>query len=226
MTHRHGGSRPILSPTRTLMPGDLFCERQPHRLGTVLGSCVAVCLWDRQLQFGGMNHFLLPTLPPNVPPSLRFGDVAIPELVHRMVTLGSSIRHLQAKVFGGACVLNTASPEDAVGRRNADLALAELCRLGVPVVASRISGTRGLVIRQCTACGDVWVRPVGIRPGSVPSPFAGDAPPVESEAAEGGVMVLDARGLPVAVHRRAEPPKRPRAWCRTCTTSPYGWQKT
>ena len=29
-------------------------------ISTLLGSCVAVCLWDPILQLGGMNHFLLP----------------------------------------------------------------------------------------------------------------------------------------------------------------------
>ncbi len=27
---------------------------------TILGSCVAVCLWDESHGIGGMNHYLLP----------------------------------------------------------------------------------------------------------------------------------------------------------------------
>ena len=27
---------------------------------TTLGSCIAACLWDRNAQIGGMNHFMLP----------------------------------------------------------------------------------------------------------------------------------------------------------------------
>ncbi|MEI6986387.1 MAG: chemotaxis protein CheD, partial [Rhodospirillaceae bacterium] len=50
-------------PTRNLLPGDIYCDRTPQYLGTVLGSCVAVCLWDSQLRFGGMNHYLLPNRP-------------------------------------------------------------------------------------------------------------------------------------------------------------------
>ena len=86
----------------TLMPGELYCDRTPQCLTTVLGSCVALCLWDSHLRFGGMNHFMLPNRPSNAPLSFKFGDVAVPELIEAMLVLGSNPRHLQAKLFGGA----------------------------------------------------------------------------------------------------------------------------
>jgi len=141
----------------TLFPGHLFCEREPQLVSTILGSCVAVCLWDKRLRFGGMDHHMLPTRPANAEPSLRYGDVAVPELVRRMLDHGSHLMDLQAKMFGGACVLG--APGDyAVGRRNAEVAIAELYRHGIPLVACRLSGTEGVAVLLCTGCGDVWVR--------------------------------------------------------------------
>ncbi len=29
-------------------------------LTTILGSCIAACMWDRDAGVGGINHFLLP----------------------------------------------------------------------------------------------------------------------------------------------------------------------
>ncbi|MEI8396474.1 MAG: chemotaxis protein CheD [Rhodospirillaceae bacterium] len=156
--HRH--AKPRSGQTVNLMPGELVCERTPHLLGTILGSCVAVCLWDKRLGFGGMNHYILPLRPSNELYSFRYGDVAIQALVNNMLELGSHSRDIQAKVFGGANVLRTGCGEYSVGRRNAEIAVAELHRRRIPIVASRLSGTQGVVILQCTGCGDVWVRPI------------------------------------------------------------------
>lgn len=41
-------------------PGEWAVENQ-RPIATLLGSCVAVCLYDPQLRLGGLNHFMLPT---------------------------------------------------------------------------------------------------------------------------------------------------------------------
>ena len=43
-----------------LYPGQVFVTRDPITISTILGSCAAVCLWDRHKKAGGMNHYLLP----------------------------------------------------------------------------------------------------------------------------------------------------------------------
>jgi len=148
------------SPPFTLMPGELICERRPLRVSTLLGSCVALCLWDKRQRFGGMNHFLLPYRPSNESVSMRFGDVAIPALIARMIDLGSHIRDLQAKLFGGACVLATGAAEYSVGRRNVELAVSELRHHRIPIVSSRLAGNEGIVVVQCTGCGEVLMRTI------------------------------------------------------------------
>ncbi len=156
----HSLSAPSDRPTLRLFPGEVFCEREPHLISTILGSCVAVCLWDRRLRFGGMNHFVLPIRPAAELPSGRFGDVAISALLESMVGLGSRLENLEAKVFGGANVLVPEAGGVSVGRRNLRLAMRELRARRIPVVAGRLAGDQGIVLLQCTACGDVWVRPI------------------------------------------------------------------
>src|SRR3954463_6081120 len=63
----------------SLMQGDIHFSIEPKILMTVLGSCVAVCLWDRVRGAGGMNHFVLPN-DRNGEKSTRYGDVAMDEL--------------------------------------------------------------------------------------------------------------------------------------------------
>jgi chemotaxis protein CheD len=138
------------------MQGDIFCCESPRILSTVLGSCVAVCLWDKRRGVGGMNHFVLPNCPVGER-STRYGDVAIDELQSGLLRLGSGISDLQAKVFGGAAVLPFGGGQ-TVGSNNVDLAVARLRRDGIRITARRTGGILGQQIRFNTRTGLVLVR--------------------------------------------------------------------
>jgi chemotaxis protein CheD len=143
-----------------LPPGELHCTTVPSRVTTILGSCVAVCLWDARLRLGGINHYLLPYRH-GAGPSLRFGDAAIETLLREMRRLGCRLGSLQARLFGGAAVLPLASAGDPVGDQNVRVALDELCRHGIPVMARNTGGQSGRLIRMFTGSGKVIVRRAG-----------------------------------------------------------------
>lgn len=124
---------------------------------TILGSCVAVCLFDRTRRVGGMNHFLLPRQS-GTPANPRYGDVAFEQLLAAMKRLGCRSDDLRAKVFGGAAVLPFGSIADTVGTQNVIVALEVLRVQGIPLLARRTGGSRGLYLRFHTAIGRVLVR--------------------------------------------------------------------
>lgn len=140
-----------------LPPGEICCPSDPAVVSTILGSCVAICLWDSQERKGGMNHFLLPHRG-NSPPSSRYGDVAFARLLAAMERLGCHPVHLRAKVFGGATVLPFGSRADTVGAQNVSVALDALGRYGIPVISRRTGGMRGLFVRFHTELGRAMVR--------------------------------------------------------------------
>jgi chemotaxis protein CheD len=140
-----------------LSPGSIHCAASPTVVSTILGSCVAICLWDCAARVGGMNHFVLPRRNQH-PQHPRFGDVAIDQLIDGMLRLGCSTRHLRAKVFGGAAVLPFGQTRDTVGNQNVQVALAGLRAYGIPVMAQRTGGGRGLMVRLNTETGEVLVR--------------------------------------------------------------------
>ena len=82
-----------------LHAGQLHVASAPTAITTVLGSCVAVCLFDPVARVGGMNHFLLP-LHVDRDHTARFGTVAVPQLVEAVLRAGASRGALAAKVFG------------------------------------------------------------------------------------------------------------------------------
>ena len=142
-----------------LLPGDLFATRVPHEITTVLGSCVAVCLWDSVLRAGGMNHFMLPAYAGNGEPSNRYGDIAVRNLIMRMDSLGSRRGNLKAKVYGGGNVLCTpagAGP-DLVGLKNIAMAREVLSTEGVEIVSEQVGKMHGRKLRFNTHTGALYV---------------------------------------------------------------------
>jgi len=158
--NRPSAATPLDPPVEVFLPpGAVHCTEVPSRVTTILGFCVAVCLWDNVRQVGGMNHYILPYRRENRP-SPRFGDFAIARLVEEMRRLGCNQDPLRAKVFGGAAVLPFASGGDPVGDQNVRVALERLHVHGIPVIARRTGGRSGLLIRLFTQSGDVMVRRV------------------------------------------------------------------
>lgn len=137
-----------------LHPGQLACCEAPTRLVTILGSCVAVCLFDPARRIGGMNHFLLP----QGGQALRYGNVAIEQLLSEILALGATPRSLRAKVFGGANVIGHHPAEGGLGAQNVAIARVLLERERIPIVAEDLLGTRGRKLVFTTDDGAAWVR--------------------------------------------------------------------
>ncbi len=138
-----------------LYPSNLFSSRELYHITTLLGSCVAVCLYDRRQQFGGMNHFMLPLWNGNGLASPKYGNIAILQLVQKMESLGSNRNDMVAKVFGGASILDISTHMFNVGERNADQAIIELSVLKIKVIASSMKGDKARKIIFNTFTGEV-----------------------------------------------------------------------
>jgi chemotaxis protein CheD len=142
-----------------LHPGTLFTSAQAHAVTTILGSCIAVCLWDPVARMGGINHFLLPAWNGEGEASPRFGDVAIRELIIRTTAIGCDRRYMHAKLFGGACVLDAFQHRKThLGAQNSDLAKRILRQEGIPLVGEDIGGRKGRKLIFHTQDGTAWVK--------------------------------------------------------------------
>jgi len=144
----------IVDP-KFLRQGTIIADRRPQQVSTVLGSCVSVCLFDRQAGVGGINHYLLPFWNGNGMPTPRFGNIAIELLQQKLLRLGASPQQLQAKIFGGAALLTDGTGPFSVGNRNIDVARYLLEQLKIPIVAEDVGGRSGRKIIFHTATGDV-----------------------------------------------------------------------
>ena len=108
-------------------------------LSTILGSCVAACLWDPQAGIGGMNHFLLPDAPYGASTDRRYGVQAMEMLINGLLTRGASRHGLRAKVFGGARM--NAGMAD-IGAKNASFIRRFLADEEIPLVSESLGGVQ------------------------------------------------------------------------------------
>jgi len=141
-----------------LHPGELVATGEPSAIKTILGSCIAVCLWDSDRGIGGMNHYVLSKGVATAANAGRIGSCAIPRLIEAMVERGARVPRLQAKLFGGASMVTGVVPRaNQVGAQNLSLANELLARASIPVVACDVGGARGRKIVFHTDDGSVSV---------------------------------------------------------------------
>ena len=139
-----------------LHPGGLWCEPSAAAITTVLGSCVAVCLWDPQTTLGGINHFILPLGGTAISP--RYGNHAMSMLLDRMLKNGAHRETLLACVFGGASLMPGDAKGPALGSRNVAEAFEFLERNEIAVLRHDVEGRQGRKLTFRTADGTTLIR--------------------------------------------------------------------
>jgi chemotaxis protein CheD len=128
----------------------------PSEIVTVLGSCVAVCLFDTKNKISGMNHYLLPLWNGNGLKSLKYGNISIERLIEAMQAVGADHRSIEAKIFGGA-MLNI-NEEISVAPRNISIAVDMLRHYRIPIVAQDVGGNRGRKVIFSNDDGSAYVK--------------------------------------------------------------------
>lgn len=143
-------------PIKIIVQEQLFVTNEQMEIMTVLGSCIAVCMWDRQYGVVGMNHYLLPLWNGEGFKSLKYGNISIMKLLDEMILKGAVKQNIVAKIFGGATINVMSS--FGVGDRNIAIAEDILAQLNIPIVARDVGGTFGRKVIISSVDGSVYVK--------------------------------------------------------------------
>jgi len=167
-------SAPLIPSTRSLPGGDpetqrvtihiggLRASREPLVLDTVLGSCIAACLYDPEGQIGGMNHFMLPEgVDPANPNSARYGVHAMELLISDLMKLGARRSRFRAKIFGGGHVLRIRESASGVPQRNIEFVRRFLEHEQIPIVKQDVGGYQPRRVLFHTDTSRVFVKYLG-----------------------------------------------------------------
>ncbi|WP_036249049.1 chemoreceptor glutamine deamidase CheD [Methylobacter sp. BBA5.1] len=112
-----------------ILPGEYYVTKADELITTVLGSCVAACIRDKEVGIGGMNHFMLPQTSAEklkqgneavLGNSTRYGNFAMEHLINTILSNGGKRKNLELKVFGGGKIIPTLSD---IGLKNIEFIL-------------------------------------------------------------------------------------------------------
>jgi len=140
-----------------LIPGKVFASAQPFAISTIVGSGVAICLWDSVQKVGGANHFMLPEGPDQGENATRYANFANPALLDKMLDLGAQRKNIEARIFGGnVSTINFGGEAGSLGERNVHAAEQFLRLNGIRIVQSETGGTHGRKLVFQTDDGKAW----------------------------------------------------------------------
>ena len=149
---------------RFLKPGEFCIATAPAILETLVGSCVAVCLYNFKNGHAAMNHFLRdkPLREDNTEIG-EFGSTSTEHIIKRLMAVDGSPAHYRAMIFGGAAVVKTSSGNSDIGRKNVEVATNVLANAHIPVTHTEVGGRRGRRVTfdagtgtaQCRFAGDI-----------------------------------------------------------------------
>lgn len=164
---------PVSNITRiNILQGQAKVSAGPRvEFSTVLGSCVATCLFDPEIEVGGMNHFLLAEPPPGAATGdfdEHYGVYLMELLINDMLSNGAAKHRLRAHLYGGA---NLNSGFARIGTRNAEFARSFLASERITVVKEDLGGAHARRVDFRPARGQVRCRNVANTLAPEPRPI-------------------------------------------------------
>lgn len=157
-------------PADYLKAGDMIYRDRPARIITVLGSCIAVTMFDEQRETGAICHALMPECQEpsgcrtDCQDPLRYVDCAVSLMAAKILRSKTPPARIQVKVFGGADMFGGDNPPTryaTVGSLNAASALRRIGELGMRVSAKDVGGYHGRKIYFYPHTGEVWLKRLG-----------------------------------------------------------------
>ena len=133
------GQRQVIAK---VLPGEFYVSKNDEMISTVLGSCIAACIYDDKLGVGGMNHFMLPIEKGVEPTSAhnlncRYGNWAMEFLINEVLKNGASRQNLKIKLFGGGKIIRSMTD---IGLGNIRFAYSYVQEEGLELVSHDVGG--------------------------------------------------------------------------------------
>lgn len=151
-------------PQVHLQPGEVLVTQEPQWVITLLGSCVAVTMFNARFRLAAICHAMLSQPRTAVTPcsapaqQFRYLSDAIPAMAQHFFRLGLRPDEVEVKVFGGGDVIDMGGEphnDHSIGQANIITAHKLLNGAGFQIKARNVGGDRGCKIVFNTESGKV-----------------------------------------------------------------------
>ncbi len=138
-------------PTHTVIGGEFAVVKDNLNIAfkTLLGSCVAIMFYDKNIGIKGMNHFLLPSTS-NSNEDMKYGLYSVEAMLNEMYKLGCKKENMAVKISGGADIMQIGLSSKSIGHRNVEFARDFCSSEGFRILSDHTRGTEGRVILLAT----------------------------------------------------------------------------
>ena len=150
-----------------LKPGELLVTSEACEVITVLGSCVAVTMFNLRFRYAAICHGMLPgpipmgSNPPQNAERYKYLSEAIPMMADKYRRLGVLAREVEVKMFGGGNVIGQFEDRDSarwIGSVNVEAAKVLLEAVSMSIKSGCVGGNLGRKILFNTNTGEVLHR--------------------------------------------------------------------
>ena len=143
-----------------LKPGDLYVSDIPTMVSTILGSCVALTVFNKRLKIGGICHAMLPKSPyAKEYYVFRYVDSSIFYMLSKFETLGIRKDEMEIKLLGGADVIDRMNDETAsIGQKNIAIALEIIRNESLQLTVTDVGGKMGRKVHFYTHTGKILLK--------------------------------------------------------------------
>jgi chemotaxis protein CheD len=140
--------------------GELIVERDDKIIRTgSIGSCIVICIYDKEAKIGGLAHSMLPTRrdsqkvelgsvdfsPHNT--SGKYADESVDNLIYGLKKIGAKIENMEAKLVGGASMFRKLmGDKNGIGFQNIESARNQLKKNGIRIDNEDTGGNSGKAI--------------------------------------------------------------------------------
>ena len=143
---------------KIIISEEIFISEEQIEITTMLGSSVAITIYDRVLKNGGLLHFLEPNWNGIGIQSCKYGDVGTSEIIQMFLKNGSLKENLIANIIGGATIGKFDIEILPIGIRNVQSAKRVLDKEDIAVDIVEVGKEVGRYLSFNSETGEVKIK--------------------------------------------------------------------
>lgn len=153
-------------PKIYLHPGEVIYCKNPFVVTTILGSCIAITMYDKNSKFSAISHCQLPSgkgkdvNDARYKEAFKYVDHTIEKMIEKFEKHGIRRSDIEIKMFGGGDVIKNNGLEkkkDSVGKQNINSAFKVIEKMKLKFSTYDVGGTMGRKIFFVTNTGEIFL---------------------------------------------------------------------
>ncbi len=131
-----------------LQINEYYVTKKPMLIGTLLGSCVSICLYNKFNGHAAMNHFLMPSAVRKAMQNNpgKYGESSCEMIIRSLMSIDPNASHYSVQIFGGGNMFNLRGSVSDIGERNLRIAAEVLSKYKIRIMRRQTGGTKGMKI--------------------------------------------------------------------------------